>query len=157
MKHQQLTRKVGDSRTLSIIEKEAMAPYTHIRLALGAAPDGRIRFKSLEFANIDRLAPVNGLIPSQALRFGDLYFVANHLGQLRLSEENAAPPYILILDHGPAQVGGTIVDFGALGCTIDAYLEATLEPKLSRCMFYVLANDFAQLSEGRPLPPEAKF
>jgi hypothetical protein len=82
MKHQQLTRKVGDSRTLSIIEKEAMAPYTHIRLALGAAPGGCIRFRSLEFANIDRSVPVNGLIPSQALRFGDLYFVADRLGQL---------------------------------------------------------------------------
>jgi hypothetical protein len=56
----------GQPRTL-VGEKEAMAPCTYIGLALGAAPGGRIRFESLEFADIDGLAPVNGLLPSQAL------------------------------------------------------------------------------------------
>jgi hypothetical protein len=79
-KHRQLVCQVGDSRALSIIEKEAMAPYTHIGLPLGVAPGGRIYFGSLEFANIDGPTPVNGLIPGQALCFGDLDFVADRLG-----------------------------------------------------------------------------
>jgi hypothetical protein len=59
-----------------------MAPCTYIGLALGAALGGYIRFRSLEFADIDRPAPVNSLLPGQALRFGDLDFVDNHLGQI---------------------------------------------------------------------------
>jgi hypothetical protein len=102
-----------------------MAPCTHIRLAFGAAPGGRIRFGSLEFANIDGPAPVNGLILGQALLFGDLDFVVDRLGQLRLSEENEAPPHISMLDHRPAQARGAIVDSGALACRIHTYLRAT--------------------------------
>ena len=64
------------------IEKEAMAPCTYIGFALGAAPGGRIRFGCLEFANINGLAPIDGLLPGQTLRFGDLDFMADHLGQL---------------------------------------------------------------------------
>ena len=85
-KHRQLAHQAGDSHAFSIIKKEAMAPCTHIGLALSMALGGRIRFGSLEFADIDGPAPVNGLIPRQALRFGDLDFVTNCLGQLRLSE-----------------------------------------------------------------------
>jgi hypothetical protein len=69
-KHRQLARQVEDSHTLSIVEKEAMAPCTYIELALGSALGGRIRFKSLEFTDIDEPAPVNGLLPGQALRLG---------------------------------------------------------------------------------------
>ena len=79
-----------------------MAPCTYVGLALGAAPGGRIRFESLEFADINGPAPVDGLLLGQALRFGDLDFVANRLGRLQLSEENAAPPHISTPDHGPA-------------------------------------------------------
>jgi hypothetical protein len=68
-----------------------MAPCTYVGLALGAAPSGRIHFKSLEFTNIDELAPIKGLLPEQALRFGDLDFMANSLGHLWLNEENVAP------------------------------------------------------------------
>ena len=57
-----------------------MAPCTYVKLALGAAPNGRVFFGSLEFTGIDRPAPVNSLLPGQALRFGDLDFVADHLG-----------------------------------------------------------------------------
>ena len=91
-----------------------MAPYTHIGLALGVAPSSRIRFESLEFADIDGLAPINGLIPGQALCFGDLDFVADHQGQLWLSEENTAPLHISMPDHGPVQAEGTIIDSGVL-------------------------------------------
>jgi hypothetical protein len=64
----------------TLIEKEVVAPYTYIRLALGAALGGCIHFGSLEFADINEPAPVHSLIPSQALRFKDLDFVADHLG-----------------------------------------------------------------------------
>ena len=57
-----------------------MAPYTYVGLALGVAPGGRIHFGSLEFTDINRPAPINGLLPSQALCFRDLDFMANHLG-----------------------------------------------------------------------------
>jgi hypothetical protein len=81
-----------------------MAPCTYVGLALGTTPGGCIRFESHEFANIDGPTPVDSLIPGQALRFGDLDFVADHLGQLRLSEENVALPHISTLDHRPAYV-----------------------------------------------------
>jgi hypothetical protein len=116
-----------------------MAPCTHIGLALSTAPSGHIRFGSLEFTDIDGPAPFDGLIPSQALRFGDLDFVADHLGQLRLNEEKTAPPHISTPDHGSAQVRGAMDDSGVLACMIDAYLGATPESELSRRVFYVLA------------------
>ena len=59
-----------------------MAPYTYVGLALGMAPRSRIHFGSLEFSDIDGPAPVNGLLPGQALRFGDLDFLADRLGRL---------------------------------------------------------------------------
>jgi hypothetical protein len=77
-----------------------MAPCTYVGLALGVALGGRICFGSLEFSDIDGPAPINSLLPSQALCFEDLDFVADCLGQLRLSEENAAPPHISTPDHG---------------------------------------------------------
>ena len=48
-----------------------MAPYTYIELALSVAPSSRIRSGSLEFADIDGPAPVDSLLPDQALCFGD--------------------------------------------------------------------------------------
>ena len=71
-----------------------MAPYTYVELALSTAPGDRIHFGSLEFTDINGLAPVDGLIPDQALCFGDLDCVANHLGLLWLSEENVASLHI---------------------------------------------------------------
>jgi hypothetical protein len=60
-------------------------------------------------------------------------------------------------DHGLARAGPTIVDSDALACRIDAYLREKPKPELSRCIFYMLANAFTQLSESGPLLPEAKF
>jgi hypothetical protein len=57
-----------------------MAPCTYVGFALGAAPDGYICFESLEFTDVDGPAPVNRLLPGQALRSRDLGFIANHLG-----------------------------------------------------------------------------
>ena len=79
-----------------------MAPCTSIGLALGMAPGGCIRLGNLEFTYADGPAPVHSLLPSQALCFLDLDFIANHLGQLCLYEGNAALSHILTLDHGPA-------------------------------------------------------
>ena len=87
---------------MSIIEKEAMAPYTYAELALGVALSGCIHFRSLKFIDINGPAPIDGLLPGQALHFGDLDFMADRLGQLRLSKENVAPPHISMPDHGPA-------------------------------------------------------
>ena len=134
-----------------------MAPYTYVGLALDVAHGGRIHFRSLEFADIDGPAPVNNLLPGQALCFGDLDFVADHMGQLWLSKENAALPHILTLDHGLAHASPMIVNSDALACRIDAYLGTNPKPGLSRHIFYVLANAFAQLSGSGSMPLEAKF
>ena len=134
-----------------------IAPNTYVELALGVAPSGRICFGSLEFTDIDGPALVNGLLPSQALLFGDLDFMVDRLGQLRLNDENVAPPHISMPNHGPTRAGSAIVDSDALACRINAYLGANPEPELSRRIFYVLANAFAQLSGSGPLPPEAEF
>jgi hypothetical protein len=127
-----------------------MAPYTNIRFALGAALDSRIRFWSLEFIDINRLAPVDGLLPSQALRFEDSDFMADRLGRLWLSKENAVLPHILMPDHEPTQAGPTIVDSNALACRVDAYIGTNPKLELSQRVFYVLANAFAQHSEAGP-------
>ena len=134
-----------------------MAPYTYVGLALDVAHGGRIHFESLEFADIDRPAPVNSLLPGQALCFRDLDFIADHLGQLRLSEENASPPHISMLDPKLAHAGPTIIDSDVLACRIDAYLGAYPESELCRCVFYVLAKAFTMLFGSRPLPLEAEF
>ena len=68
-----------------------MAPCTYVLHALGVAPGGRIHFKSLELADINGPAPVDGFLPGQALRFGDLDFVVDRLGQLRLRHTSGRP------------------------------------------------------------------
>jgi hypothetical protein len=60
-------------------------------------------------------------------------------------------------NHGQAQVDPVIIDSDALACRIDAYLGLNPKPELSRCVFYVLVNTFAQLSGNGPLLQEAKF
>jgi hypothetical protein len=62
-----------------------------------------------------------------------------------------------MLDHRPTHVDPTIVDSHALACRIDIYLRANPKPKLSRCVFDVFVNAFAQLLGSSLLPPEAKF
>ena len=69
----------GQSCTL-IVEKEVMAPCTYVRLSLGTAPGGRIRYESHKFTDVDRPTPIDSLLSIQALCFGDLDFIANHLG-----------------------------------------------------------------------------
>ena len=60
-------------------------------------------------------------------------------------------------DHGLARASSAIVDSDVLACRIDAYFGGNPKPELSRRIFYVLANAFAQLSGCAPLPPEAEF
>jgi hypothetical protein len=50
-----------------------------------------------------------------------------------------------------------IVDSDALACRIDTYLGINPEPEQSWHVFYALANTFAQLSGGAPMPPEVEF
>jgi hypothetical protein len=50
-----------------------------------------------------------------------------------------------------------IIDSDALACRIDVYLRANPEPKLSRRIFDVFVNAFAQLLESGLLPLEAEF
>jgi hypothetical protein len=49
------------------------------------------------------------------------------------------------------------IDSDALACRIDSYLQMNPELGLSRHIFYVLANAFAQLYESEPMPLEAEF
>jgi hypothetical protein len=140
-----------------LLKKEAMAPCIYVGLAIGAAPGGHIRFGSLEFTDVDGPPPVDSLLPDQVLHFEDLDFVADHMGQLRLSEGDAAPPHIPMLDLGPTRAGPMITDSDALACRIDDYLRANPELELSRRVFYVLANAFAQLSGSGPMPQEIEF
>ena len=50
-----------------------------------------------------------------------------------------------------------IVDSNALACRINAYLGANPKPELSRHVFYVSVNAFAQLSKSRPLLLDVEF
>jgi hypothetical protein len=63
-----------------------MAPCTYIRLALRTTLGGRTHFENLEFTDIDGPAPVDGLFPGQALRFGGLDFIANQMGSYALAK-----------------------------------------------------------------------
>jgi hypothetical protein len=134
-----------------------MAPCTNIRLALSVAPDSRIVFGSLEFTNANGPMPAFSLLHGQALCFGDLDFIANHLGQLHLHEGDTAPPHTPTPNLRPARVGPSIVDSNALARRIDAYLRTNTKPEQSWHIFYVLANAFTQLSWVRPMPLEAEF
>ena len=61
MKHRQLARQVGDSCALSIVEKEAMAPYTVGGLARRMAHDDHIYHENYEFIGIEGSAPTSAL------------------------------------------------------------------------------------------------
>ena len=76
MKHQQLAGQVGDSRALSIVEKEAMAPRTNGGLARGMAHGSHIRHENYEFIGIEGPAPTSIFSHSQVLHPGDLDPVA---------------------------------------------------------------------------------
>ena len=58
-KHRQLARLVGDSRALSFVEKEAMAPHTTGELDGGMAHRGHIRRKKYEFISVKGPAPAS--------------------------------------------------------------------------------------------------
>jgi hypothetical protein len=98
---------------------------------------------------------VLNFLPSHALRFGDLDFVANH--RLHLCEGDVALPCTPLQNPRPTHRGPVIVDSNALACRIDTYLGINPEPEQSWHVFYALANTFAQLSWGAPMPPEVEF
>jgi hypothetical protein len=131
-----------------------MAPCTYVRLALSAPPGSRIRFRSLEFIDADGLRATLSLLSGQALRSGDLNFIANRLGQLHLYEGNVAPPQTPSRNPRLIRTGPTIVDSNALARRIDACLWTNPEPEQSHCMFYMQANTFVQLSGGELMPPK---
>ena len=60
-------RQGGDSRALSFVEKEAMAPCTYGGLAHGTASDGRIRLGNSEFINVNGPTPTYAIGPVWAL------------------------------------------------------------------------------------------
>ena len=120
-----------------------MAPSTCIRLALGVASGGRICFGSLEFIDANGPMPAFSLLPGQALRFWDLDFITDHLGQLHLYEGDAAPPHTPTLNLRTICVSPANVDSDVLACKIDTYLGTNPEPEQSRHVFYMLANAFA--------------
>jgi hypothetical protein len=69
-----------------------MAPFTNFGLALDAAPNGCIRFQSLEFVNIDGPTPIFGFHPSQDLHLDGLEYVTYHLGPSHLGAGITPPP-----------------------------------------------------------------
>ena len=71
MKHRQLVRQVGDSRALSFVEKEAMAPHTTGELDGGMAHRGHIRRKKYEFIGVEGPAPPFIVGHVRVLRSGD--------------------------------------------------------------------------------------
>ena len=76
MKHQQLARQVGDSHTLSIVEKEAMAPRTVGGFTCETAHGDRIHHGNPKSIGIEGLAPTSIFSHSQVLHPGDLDPVA---------------------------------------------------------------------------------
>ena len=71
-KQRQLARQVGDSRTLSFVEKEAMAPRTVGGLARGMAHSGHIRHENYEFTSVGGPAPASAFIRVLDLSSRDL-------------------------------------------------------------------------------------
>ena len=72
MKHRQLVRQVGDSCTLSIIEKEAMAPRTAGGLAGGMARSGHVHRENYGFIGAKGPAPMSTFIYSPDFHLGNL-------------------------------------------------------------------------------------
>jgi hypothetical protein len=72
-KQQQLARQLGDSRSLSIVEKVALAPRTVSGLAHGMAHGGHIRHKNYEFTGAGGPAPASAFSHALDLCFRDLY------------------------------------------------------------------------------------
>ena len=87
-----------------------MAPCTNVGLALGVAPSGRIHFGSLEFIDFNGPMPALSLCPGQALCFGDLDFIADHLGQLHLHNRDAALPHTPLQNLMPTESPSLILD-----------------------------------------------
>ena len=56
MKCRQLAHQVGDSRALSIVKKEVIAPRTVGGLAHGMAHGGHIRHENYEFIGVTELS-----------------------------------------------------------------------------------------------------
>jgi hypothetical protein len=77
-KHRQLAHQVGDNRTLSIIEKEAMAPRTTGGLEGGMARGGHIHRKNYEFIDANGLAPASTISHSLDLHHGNLNSMAHY-------------------------------------------------------------------------------
>ena len=70
--HRQLARQVGDSCSLSFVEKEVMAPRTNGRLARGVAHDGHIHHENYEFTGVEGTTPVSVFSHILDLRSRDL-------------------------------------------------------------------------------------
>ena len=71
-----MTRHVGDSRALSIVEQEAMAPRTVGGLTGGMAHGGHIRRENYELYDIKGLAPTSTYSHDPNLHHRDLGPVA---------------------------------------------------------------------------------
>ena len=71
-KHRQLACQVGDSRALSIVEKEAMAPRTVSGFARVMAHGGHIHHGNPEFIDIKGPAPTSAFGRGLDLHPGDL-------------------------------------------------------------------------------------
>jgi hypothetical protein len=112
-----------------------MAPCTYVGLTLSVAPSRRIRFGSLEFNDIVGPVPTFNFYPVQALCFGDLDFVADHLGQLHLYEGDVPPLQTPSLDTTPLIGSPANIDPEAIASRINACLRSSPEPEQCRHAF----------------------
>ena len=92
-KHRQLACWVGDSRALSIVENEAMAPRTVGGLARRMAHGGHIHHENYEFIGVRGPAPASTYSHSPNLRHGDLGPVARSEHTLRTALCGSIPEF----------------------------------------------------------------
>jgi hypothetical protein len=97
-----LARQVGDSRALSFIEKEAMAPHTIGVLAHGMAHDSYIRHENYEFIGVEGPAPMFAFSHGLDLRSRDLDPMVYSRHTLRTALSGSIPDFTYIGGQVPS-------------------------------------------------------
>ena len=110
-KHRQLVRQVGDSRTLSFVEKEVMAPRTNGGLTRGVAHDGHIHHENYEFTGVEGTTPVSVFSHILDLRSRDLDLAVYGRHALRTALRGSIPEFTYIGGQYPLSPPATAKSF----------------------------------------------